>query len=436
VVDPRRAGGPDELVAGSPDESAGRRRWLWAAGLVAAVVAVVAAQPELSLHSGRPAPPAPTPSRPAPQPLAAPLDGIHWQPRGDLVRDREFVRAAMSRVRRERPGVSRLFFAGHLPDGSRLVLAGTDVNRGMVATSVHALFAPSGVPVVGAAVSEATALTAPQQVFAWAAEAPGGNVVAVVMTRPGPVRFEVSARVHFDADGTPGRTWTPLLAENGVAVADLGPDADTIVTFRGNGPGVFALPLLVRVVPRVPGAPVLAVDGTTAPGYRGPDAPQLSRALRAGVGSLVDLDAAERRVLWSGAPWKQRRLALVLVTREDGQRFQALVGQQGDLDFPAGVRALPRAADERLPWLLEPFSPSDPTLLLCPTGPGSLTYRRAGRPARVLPVRDDGVAALVEPGPSPPSASGAEVTLRDPDGRVLLRTTLPEPGFDDPMALD
>jgi hypothetical protein len=54
---------------------------------------------------------------------------------------------------------------------------------------------------------------------------------------------------------------------------------------------------------------------------------------------------------------------------------------------------------------------------------------------RVLPVRD-GVAALVPPGPSPPSASGAQVTLRDQAGRLVLRTTLPEPGFDDPLGLD
>jgi hypothetical protein len=403
--------------------------------VLVAAGAVVAAGPDLSLHSERPPPPAPSASREVPRPALDGLDGIAWKPRGDLVKDREFVSAAMRRVREERPAATRLYFAGHLPDGSRLVLAGTDVQRGIVATSVHALFVPGGVPVVGAQVSEATALTAPQQVLAWAAEGSGGDVVAVAMTRPGPARFEVSARVEFGTNGRPGRTWVPLVSEEGYAVANLGPDADPIVTVRAQGPGVFTLPLLVRVLPRVPGAPVVLVNGVSADGYRGPDPLAVSRALRAGVGSLVDLGGAELRVLWSGVPWKQRRLALVLVTRADGQRFQALVGQQGDVDFPAGVRALPPAADERLPWLLEPFSPSDPTLLLCPTGSGSLEYRRPGRSVRVLPVRD-GVAALVEPGPSPPSASGADVTLRDPAGRVLLRTTLPQAGFDDPLALD
>jgi hypothetical protein len=396
---------------------------------------VVWTGPDLALHSDRPPTPRPSPMQVPPQPAEVRLDGISWKPRGDLVRDREFVSSAMARIRAERPGATRLYFAGHLPDGSRLVLAGTDVKRGIVATSVHALYVPAGVPVVGAQVSEASALTAPQQVLAWAAWGRGSAVVALVMTRPGPVRFEVSVRVEFDSAGRPGRSWTPLIAEDGLAVADLGPDADPIVTVRADGPGVFSLPLLVRVVPAVAAAPVVMVDGVGAPGYRGPDPLAVSRALRAGVGALADLGAADLRVLWSGAPWKQRRLALVLVTRADGQRFQALVGQQGEVDFPAGVRALPPDADERLPWLLEPFSPSDPTLLLCPTGPGTVEYRRPGQPVRVLPVRD-GVAALVPPAPSPPSASGADVTLRDPRGRELLRTTLPPPGFDDPLALD
>jgi hypothetical protein len=434
-VDPGRRRGPDELVAGRADRERGRRGWLWAVAATVAAVVVLATGPDLSLHSDRPSP-RPSPDRQVPTPPSLRLDGIAWKPRGDLVKDREFVSTAMERVRAERPGATRLFFAGHLPDGSRLVLAGTDVQRGIVATSVHALFAPAGVPVVGARVSEATALTAPQQVLAWAAEGAAGGVVAVVMTRPGPVRFEVSSRVEFDSAGRPGRTWVPLVADEGIAVADLGPDADPIVTIRAQGLGVFTLPLLVRVAPRTPASPLVLVDGVGAPGYRGPEPLGVSRSLRAGVGAVADLETSDLRVLWSGQTWKQRRLALVLVTRADGQRFQALVGQQGDVDFPAGVRALPPDADERLPWLLEPFSPSDPTLLLCPTGPGSLEYRRVGQPVRVLPVHEDGVAALVEPGPSPPRAGGAEVTLRDPAGRLLLRTTLPPPGFDDPLALD
>lgn len=403
-------------------------------GLLLAGVAVALVRPDLSLHADRPT------ARPSVGMLAEsarsnPLDGIDWEPRGDLVGDTRFVTAAVARVARERPEATRLYFAGRLPDGSRLVLAGTDVNRGMVATRVHALLVPPGAPVQTATVTEASALTDPQQVLAWAARGRDDHVLVVAMTRPGPVRFEVSARVLFGPDGSAQRVWTPAYARDGVVVEDLGAEADPIVTVRAVGPGVFSLPLVVRVVRRVPTRPVLLVAGVGAAGYRGPDAGDVSRALRAGAGSVADLDTARLEVLWSGTPFTARRLALVLVTRADGQRFQALVGEQGGHEFPAGVRALPRGAIDRLPWLLEPFSPEDPTLLLCPTGPGSLVYRRDGAPDRVLPIDQGGVAALVEPGPSPPSVSGADVTVRDIDGAVVLRTTLPEPGFDDPLAL-
>jgi len=123
------------------------------------------------------------------------------------------------------------------------------------------------------------------------------------------------------------------------------------------------------------------------------------------------------------------------VTRRDGQRYQALVGEDDGRSFAAGTRALSRRADARTPWLLEPFSSVDPTFLLCPTGPGTLVYRRPGRPDRLLPITAEGVAPLVEPGPSPPATAGADVTVLDPSGRPLLSTVLPEPGFDDPLAL-
>ena len=436
-MDQRRTVGPDELVAGTPDAAPGRRRVWWVAGLLVAAGVLALVRPDVSLVGERMvAPPTAVPSATSNPNVTPRLDGVQWAPRGDLVGDTRFVTAALQRIRLQRMDATRVYFAGRLPDGSRLMLAGTDVNRGMVATSVHALHVPRDLPVGAAVVTEASVLTDPQQVLAWATRNSRDEVQLLAISRPGPVRFEVSGKIEFAADGTPRRSWTELHAEDGVAVVGLGRDADPIVTVRAAGPGVFTLPLVVRVTPRAPVAPVLKVSGVALPGYRGPTALSMSRALRAGAGALVDLASARREVIWSGAPWKQRRLALVLVTRPDGQRFQALVGEQDGVGFPAGVRALPRGASARLPWLLEPFSPQDPTLLLCPTGPGTLVLRRDGRAPRTLPVRADGVAALVAPGPSPPSASGARVTLLDPDGEPILITTLPEPGFDNPLALD
>jgi hypothetical protein len=207
------------------------------------------------------------------------------------------------------------------------------------------------------------------------------------------------------------------------------------VNIRATGPGVTPDVRVTRVVDAAApdGLPVLRVAGTDAPTYRGPDPEPLVSALDREAGAVADLRTARLRVLWSGAPWKQRRLALVLVTRPDGVRLQALVGQSGDAAFSFGARALPPGAPDGLPWLLEPFSTDEPTLLLCPTGAGTLVYSRPGRPDRRLPVPESGVVGLVEPGSDPPSTSGARVTLLDPQGQELLSTVLPETGFEDAL---
>lgn len=429
---------PDELAAGDVDAPAPRR---WVRGLLvagAAVLGLVLLGPDLTFQPRPDGPPAGTPTPRGSLAATSSLDGVAWPPRGDLVSDREFVLAALRRIREERLEAGRLYFAGRLSDGSRLVLAGTDVNRGVVATSVHALYVPAGASLSAARVTEATALVDPAQVLAWAARGADGSVRAVVLTRPGPVRFQLSPGVQFRrSDGVSVRRWVPVRAEDGIVVADLGTQVDPVISVRAEGPGVFLLPLVVGVSPQVWSRPgLLRVTGTDDPGYAGPDPVRLSEALRHQAGLVADLDESRLRVLWSGAPWQRNRLALVLITRPDGQRLQALVGQQGRSAFPAGVRALASGAPSRLPWLLEPFSAQDPTLLLLPTGAGTVAYRPVGGPARVFEVGRDGVLPLAEPAPSPPRANGAEVTVRDPSGRVLLTTTLPVPGFDDPLALD
>jgi hypothetical protein len=190
--------------------------------------------------------------------------------------------------------------------------------------------------------------------------------------------------------------------------------------------------MVVRVMPAAVTPGLLTVQGVDDPVYRGPAPDELTRGLRNGVGDVVDLDtAASIEVLWSGAPWKQRRMALVLVTRPDGQRLQALVGQDAGRAYPLGIRALAARAPDRLPWVIEPFSPQDPTLLVCPTGAGSVVYSRPGETARTLSIGDDGVVALVPPGPSPPSVAGADVVVTDEQDRILIRTTLPPTGYGD-----
>lgn len=400
------------------------------------MLAIAVVRPDLSLSADPPAgrPPRVTPTGvPTNSASGSGLAAVAWETRGDLAQDGAFVSAAVARIRTERPEVARVFYAGRLPDGGRLVLAGSDVFRGIVATAVHALLVEPGQDIGAAPVTEVVALTDPQQVLGWAGRGPTGHVYTVVLSRPGPVRFELSPTVRFADDGSASRIWTPVYTEDGLAVVDLGAQADPVVTVRATGPGVFPGQVLVPVTTAGTIVTALDVRGALAPDYAGPDPDRLARGLREVAGRLADLRHSRLRVLWSGAPWNQRRLALVLVTRPDGVRLQALVGQQGSSEFPSGVRALPSGAPDELPWLLEPFTPQDPTFLLCPTGAGTLLYRRTGVPEKRLAIRAGGAVALVEPGPLAPSASGAEVTLLDPDGKELLTTTLPPRGFDDPL---
>jgi hypothetical protein len=422
---------PDELRAGADDGHPSRQSLRWVVGLVVAGVALAILRPGVSLHGEATDPPprVPNPHGPA-------LVGVTWETRGDLAKDSGFVGAAVARIRRERPDVARVFFAGDLPDGRRLVLAGSDVGRGVVATAVHALIVDPGVPVEKAPVSEVTTLVNPADVLAWAGRGATGIVSVVAIARPGPARFEVSSKLQFGPDGEFRRQWTSVVADNGVAVLDAGSDSDPAVALRAEGSGVFQVAQAVRVVQSSPGPPpVLHITGVPAPGYDGPAPELLGQGVREALGSIADLSRSRVRVVWSGSPWKSRHLALVLVTRPDGVRLETLVGQQGPAQFPAGVRALAPGTRDDAPWLLEPFSPQDPTFLLCPTGAGTLIYSRPGRADRRLPIPASGAVVVVEPSPSPPSARGADVTLLDPSGRLVLRTTLRAVAVEDPLAL-
>ena len=113
--------GPDD-DAGGP----GRRRLWWAAVLLVGLVTVVVARPDLSLHGDSSALPRPT--QPPPLPTGGAPTVVTWDTRGDLAADRGFLQAAATRIRRDRPEVSRIFFAGRLPDGALVV----NVARGTV----------------------------------------------------------------------------------------------------------------------------------------------------------------------------------------------------------------------------------------------------------------------------------------------------------------
>jgi hypothetical protein len=418
----------DRLVAGDEREpgAPARRRLGWVAALAAAGAVLAVAGPplpDLALHGD---PPPPASARPEPR------GNVAWETRGDLAADEGFVFDAIRRIRQDRPDVARVYFAGRLPDGGRLAISGSDAGS---STAVQALQVPPGADTADGWTADVGVVSAPDDLLTWAGRGADGGVVAVLLARPGPVRFQASPVVEFDGrTGEPGRRWQTFRSAGGVSVAQLGPVADPSIAVRAFAPGVTATPRLVPVQRPRPDPTVVDVDGVGAAEYAGPRTPLLVEALRGSLSALVDFHASTLRVLWSGAPWKQRPLALVLVSRPDGVRLQALVGEQDGHPFGAGVRALPVREPDVTPWLLEPFTTQDPTLLLVPTGPGTLVYRRPGREAR-LPIGPGGTVALVEPGSDPPTARGAQVTVLDPTGRRVLTTTLPRGPVDDPLAM-
>lgn len=423
----------EDLVGGRPEPTvrglAQRRRWRGAALVLATVLGAVVVLPRLSLHADAPPGAARRPTA-APAVPAPPNGGVWvgWPLRGDLAGDPAFVAAALRRLRRDRPAAARPLFAGRLPDGSRLLLAGA------ADSSVSVLHIAARHTFVTGVVGDAAALSDPAQALGWATLGRDGRTYAIVLGAPRPMRVQLSPGVTFDQAGAPHRRWRTESTADGVVVADLGSPTDPSVAVSSVQPDLFVAPGLIPVAgrSRTPAASV-EVAGTDAPAYAGPRPANLRAGLSAETADLLDLGRTAQRVVWSGVPWAQRHFAIVLIRRTDGVRLQALVGEQDGGWFPAGVRALARSDPDGLPWLLEPFSPQDPTLLLCPTGPGSVVYRRGERRTR-LHVRADGVVSLVDPGSAPPSTAGARVTLYDPQGTRLLSTVLPRTGFDNPLA--
>lgn len=435
----------DDLVGGPPDRRPGlsswtnrnrARPWRVAALALATIAALAIGGPRLSLHTDAPlANPSGNGQTGAPE-VQFGVAAVRWPLRGDLAGDDTFVTTAMRRLQKQRPEVAWALYAGRLPDGSRLLLGGAQTKPGVVMTSVSALHVPAQSSGDAGTVSDAAVLTDPEQTLGWATRGSDGEVYAVTLGPPRPVRLQLSPYVDFSDRGAPSRVWQTESSDRGAVIADLGPRSDPSVAVRSLGLSTFVTPVLIPVAgaPRTPAGRVV-VDGIDEAGYRGPLPEQLRLGLFAETDALLDLGRTTQRVIWSGVPWASRHFALVLITRADGRRFQALVGQQGGDWFPAGVRALGSHDPDQLPWLLEPFTTQDPTLLILPTGAGRLHYQRGWRKAW-MGIPAEGVVALFEPASLRPSAAGARVKVYDPAGRLLITTVLPETGFDEPLAVN
>ena len=406
---------------------------------VRGLVAVAVVRPDLSLHGEAPrrsrGPAAARPATRTGDPGRRPSPGT---PAATWRSDRGFVSGAVTRIRQDRPDVARIFFAGRLP-GRRPAGAGRQrrlprhrrhrgARAGGRAGGGHRRRA--GHRADGADRPAAAARPGP-------AGAATGTCRVVVLSRPGPVRFELSPSVQLRRrrDAAPdldpglhrGRRGRHRPGHRGRPGRD-GPR---------HRPACLTTPSMVRVVepgPRPAGAagPGAAGDPSYQRAGPGPAGPRPPRSRPGQLADLVDrpgcgCSGAGRRGSSAGWRW-------CWSTRPDGVRLQALVGQQGELASSRSASGRCRAA--RRPSCPGCWSRSRPTTRpTCSARPARarVVYQRpAGRTAR-LAVAASGAVVLVEPGAGAADRQRGRVTLLDPDGHELLTTMLPEAGIDDPL---
>jgi hypothetical protein len=217
-----------EVVVGR--HRARRRETAGILAVCAAVAAVVLLVPRLIDPSSgaTPAPAAPVTTVPATD-----ADVLGQPTRGSLARDTAFLQSvrglpwtegdeAASGVPDASPESRHVVFAGDVPGGRWALVAGQDADLGPAGDAVVAWFV--GPP--GAAAEQLVRAGV-------AAGTPPGDPVAlsdavtgtlVVVGAPGDA-VEISRRPDVASDGTISRTWEPVEAPDGVAVAALSPAA-------------------------------------------------------------------------------------------------------------------------------------------------------------------------------------------------------------------
>ncbi len=411
-----------------------------AVGVAALLAGAVLVGPDLMSSPGDAGDPRPAESSSGPTSRPEHLT-IDWPLRGDLADDPVFVPAALSRVRRDRPDADRVLYAAALPDGSRLALVADaeDGPRDSAGTGdfVHALNVPKDSPIYAGAVWTVGRNVLVSDLVGVATRGRNGRVYAVLLGRPGPLVAQVSARVNHRPDGSAGRQWRDVQGADGAAVVDLGTATDPAVFARSRATPA-ALPILIEVQGAIddPVGPV-EIDDDGLGGYEGPDRAVLTGAVRDTSRALVRLADADIRVIWSGDLRGGFRGALLRIRRIDGPTFQVLVGQaEAGETFAHGPLGVPWADADVMPWVFESGDPSQPLLVINPTGRGSAAVSYPQEPPRVVRFDAEGTAPLGVGGPSAPHLFGATIEVRSPSGRLVVKAALRTISAEDPLVLD
>ena len=427
-------------------------RWV-RRGLAAAVVVALAGAFGPNLVDG-----GDDPERPRPEPSASrqplveatstppPLSPLVWTVRGDLAGDSGFAAAALAAAREQAPAAEKVLYAATLPDGSRLALVAVSdrpsSGSAFRGAGMQALHVPLGAAPAAGRISFAGSVASPDDLAGWAGHGRGGEVFAVLLGRPVPLEAQVSSAILYTKVGTASRSWQPVSSRDGSAIVRLGRDTDPLVVAR-TPYGEDTFPLLMTVdgdlteAARDGVAAMVTVEGLDT-SYRGPPRRALLRAVVDGTWVLFDPRRAEVQVLWSGPVGGGQRGALLRMRRPDGATFQLFALQdEGGGTFAQGLRHVPWADGDVVPWVLETGQPGTPLLLINPAGAGTALVRRSrGEDPLRLRIGRNGLANLGgDQGAAMRRFSGASLTVLSPSGRVLVETDWAEFGQSDPFVV-
>ena len=292
---------------------------------------------------------------------------------------------------------------------------------------LHAVLVAPGAEVSAGRVTRQGGLEPPTGyqpwLVAWAGRGSDGHAYAVSLTEDVRTAVEVSPNVRFGGDGAAYRRWWGTESAEGWSVTDLGIRPDLAVGIRLEVEG-YGARTGVAWLDGEPGRTPVLLRGDGAATYAGPRPRLLAQGVRLQTQAIMGTNVVRGKVIWSGPVHADDPAAVVLVTRPDTVRLQTFVSQERGSSVMHGTRAVPSDEPDESPWLLEPRSRREPTLLICPSRPASVSYRPRRGPARTLSVPASGVAVLEPPGAGRHRARGATVTLRNEEGLAVLTSVL------------
>jgi hypothetical protein len=128
---------------------------------------------------------------------------------------------------------------------------------------------------------------------------------------------------------------------------------------------------------------------------------------------------------------------LLVVRRADGPTFQLFVMQFGaGRVYPQGVRHVPWAHADQLPWITQTGELGTPLFLVNPSGRGTVVLQPAGAAQRRVVIGADGLANLGDDqAVASTELSGSTVRVLSTSGRTVASIDWPNEGDFDPFAL-